>query len=188
MEEKKETMGTRPFEGKITQQVSLNKSQSQDIIKWILNYKEELDEYRRELRGEIKTGDGWIVDEEKRSLNDLGVSEIMKRLKLVYSKGAVLSFMTDEDIRKDATEFNIQLCFDCYAHTPEWGFKTYTDRSSIITLTSLLYFKLLLRSKNALQLKQLSESIERQEKVMYGDRSGMKDENQWWKFWQGKKN
>jgi len=48
--------------------------------------------------------------------------------------------------------------------------------------------KLLLRAKGALQLKKLTENIQRHEKVMYGQSSpsggGGSD---WWKFWQSGK-
>lgn len=175
-----------PFDASTTQQVSLNKSQSQDTIRWLLDFNRELEDYRRELRGEVKTADGWIVDDAKRSLNDVGVNEVMKRLRLPFSKGTPLSNMNDDEIRADAKDFNIQLALDAHRHYIDWGFKSYGDRTSIISQTSWMYFKLLLRAKGALQLKQLSESIERQEKVMYGQPK--ESEPRFYEFWRkGKK-
>lgn len=176
---------TRPYDSSLMQQVSLMKSQQSDLLRWVLDYTKEIDELRRDLRGETKTDMGIIIDENKRRLNDLGVSEIIRRVRLPFSKGTVLSNMSQDDIEKDATDFNIQLALDCNRNYDEWGFKSYTDRTSIIVSTSWLYYKLLLRAKNALQLKQLSESIERQEKVIYG---GQRDKApSWWQFWKPNK-
>lgn len=172
-----------PYDSSTTQQVSLMKSQNIDTIRWILDYNPELKDFERDLKGEIKTEQGWRVDEKLRSVNDVGVREIIKRLKLPFSKGTVLSNMSDTQICDDAREFNIQFVYDCYRHHDDWGFKSYVDRSSVIVQTSLLYHRLLLRAKGALQLKQLSESIERQEKVMYGQQQNKP--TPWWQIWKG---
>jgi len=175
----------KPYDSSQTQQVSLMKSQQSDILKWMLDYTKEIDELRRDLSGEMKVKSGIIIDDNKRRLNELGVSEIIRRIRLPFSKGTVLSNMSQDEIINDATDFNIQLVLDCNRNHEEWGFKSYTDRTSIVVGVAWLYYKLLLRAKNALQLKQLSESIERSEKVMYGGQG--EQSPSWWQFWKPNK-
>jgi len=179
-QQQKQSM-VKPYNSSLTQQVSLMKSQQSDLLRWMLDYTKEIEELRKDLSGEIRIAGGIAIDNNRRRLNDLGVSEIIRRVRLPFSKGTVLSNMSQDEIINDATEFNIQLALDCNYNYNDWGFKSYSDRTSIIVQTAHLYFKLLLRAKNALQLKQLSESIERQEKVMYGSQ-GDKSPS-WWQFW-----
>jgi len=81
------------------------------------------------------------------------------------------------DKAKDCVFFDYA---DCYVT----NFKSYdyTQRGAIIYDASSLYFKLCLRAKGALQLRQLNESMQRQEKVIYGNYGGEK-QNAWWEFW-----
>jgi hypothetical protein len=157
------------------------KSQNQDII---LDTNKELDELERELRGMVKTENGYVLDPTRRQLSDKGVNDIMSRLRIPFSKIGVLSNLSEDQIKDEATDFNIWLAYDFSANEEHWGIEErYTDRSSLIMRLSWIFFNLLMRSKNALQLKQLSESIERHEKVIYGDQQ---QKEKWWEFWKSK--
>lgn len=189
MEEQQQRRDTSPHESMETQQMSLMKSQSQDTIRWMLDFSKELEQLRRDLRGEYKEGDGWIVDDNRRMLNDKGVNEIIRRLRMAFSKGTPLSNMSEDAINADAKDFNFHLAVDCYRHSDEWDFKSNTDRSSLVSSISWTYYKLLLRAKGALQLRQLSDNIQRHETVMYGNPQMMQQQRggEWWKFWGAKK-
>lgn len=172
----------RPFESQESQNLSLFKSQSQDTIRWMLDFKEELEDLRKDLSGISIINDKEVKDEHNRRMNDRGIYYILGKLRMALGKITALSNMTDEEIYADAKDWTQYLIYELYYNTEEWGIKSYAERSAIAYDVSMLYLKLLLRAKGALQLKSLNDSIQRQEKVLYGGNQPNQSPK-FWEFW-----
>jgi hypothetical protein len=83
-----------------------NNSQKQNLVEFELDFKNELEDIERLLRCDIleRDKDGneyWIKnpDQSKIFLNDLGVNDILRKLRLLVNKGKVLSNYDIEEIR-----------------------------------------------------------------------------------------
>lgn len=80
--------------------------QKQNLIEWELDFKPELEDIERLLRCDILMRDEngmemWIRNPDKSHvfLNDLGVNDVLRKIRLLVNKGKVLSSYTLEEIR-----------------------------------------------------------------------------------------
>jgi len=185
MNEQQQQSTARPFESSESQNLSLFKSQNQDTIRWMLDFKEELEDLKIDLSG-ITIIDGKPVSNpENRRMNNNGIYYLLGKLRMALGKITALSNMTDEEIYADAKDWSQYLIYELYYNTEAWGIKGYAERSAIAYDVSSLYLKLLLRAKGALQLKSLNDSIQRQEKVFYGGNQPNQSPK-FWEFWKSK--
>jgi hypothetical protein len=188
MEQQQDQSKGKPYTSNTSQQISLMKSNSQDLIKWILDSSKELEDFERELKGMVRTEGGWYVDPNRSLMNDRGVNAVMRMLRMQFSKGTPLSNLTDDRILAESLDFNIHLVYEFFINEVDWGIEDrYTDRTTLIMMISTIYHNLLVRAKNALQLKLIAESVERQEKVIYGGNDPSTKEPKFWEFWKSKK-
>jgi hypothetical protein len=80
--------------------------QRQNLIEYELDFKDELEDIERLLRCDIlnRDKDGneyWIMnpDKDKIFLNDLGVNDVLRKIRLLVNKGKVLSNYNIEEIK-----------------------------------------------------------------------------------------
>lgn len=165
MEENKQQ---KPYDLKGSQSLSLYRSQNQDLIRWILNFEEELRELRKGLLGIKTIDDKEVIVPELQRVNETGTEFIIDELKMAFSKITVLSNMSEKEIYDDAKYWSFYFALVCKKNHKNWGLKSYTERSALIYSITQLYFKLLLRAKGAKQLVLLNENVSREEKVIYG--------------------
>lgn len=78
----------------------------QNLVEWELDFKPELEDIERLLRCDVLTKDSennevWIPnpDKSKIFLNDLGVNDVLRKIRLLVNKNKVLSNYTIEEIR-----------------------------------------------------------------------------------------
>lgn len=80
--------------------------QKQNLVEWELDFKPELEDIERLLRCDILIRDKegnevWITnpDQSKVFLNDLGVQDILRKIRLIVNKNKVLSYYQIDEIK-----------------------------------------------------------------------------------------
>lgn len=162
------------------QKLSIERTQSPDFMRWILDSKEEIEELKMVLRGyEKDENDKWIKTYEAQ-LHEKAVGWFIIQIRPYLSKTTTLAYQTDEQIAYKTFEFETKAIFYLYVHNDEFGYgHDYTRRTNHLLLMTNLFNLTLTRARNALQLKYLTENIQRSE--IYQIKPPEK--KAWWKIW-----
>ena len=181
MDGKEQQQRYYPYEKSESQQLSLERTQSPDFMKWLLDSGEEIELWRMTMKGFEKdeSGQKWVKKYDA-LLNDKGIERIILQLRLYLQKTTVLSNMSDEQILVKAEYFATGMVLYVYAHNDEFGIgHDYTQRSMMLDTVSNLFHMTLLRARNALQLKSITENIQRSETFQIRPQ----EKKPWWKMW-----
>lgn len=135
-----------------------------DLIKWILEGKDVLENLRHKLHGDIEEEKGkWVHHKERQIINDLGINEIMSFLEMIVTKESTTTILSEEDIlltvRMLGHGFNRLIGYN----QKKYGIST--DKIELIVLAILHCIKVaLMRSKDGKML-QMIQTIERRQET-----------------------
>ena len=169
-----------PYTKNEEQKLSIERTQSPDFMKWILDSKEEIEELKMVFKGYELNSKGEWVKEYNEQIEPKTIGWFIMQIRPYLTKTVTLAYQTDEQIAYKTFEFETKAILYLYVHNDEFGYgHDYTRRTNHIMLMTNLFNLTLTRARNALQLKYLTENIQRSEVFTIKPQ----EKKAWWKIW-----
>lgn len=100
----------------------------QNLVEWQLDFRDEMLEIIRYLRNDIQViepdgNEHWIIntDPEKVLLNEQGVIDVMRQIRMVLNKNTVLSYYREDEIRERIRQLGHELRALIYNNAEMYG-------------------------------------------------------------------
>lgn len=128
---------------------SYGSGQKQNLVEWELDFSSELMEIERLLRCDVleideKGNERWVrnPNPERIFLNDLGVNDVLRKIKLLVNKNKVLSNYTIEEIKQRTHMIGMELRMLIYNNYEAYGidndYKMHNYPMAVISIMSIV--------------------------------------------------